>query len=206
MQTQGSSEYGPRPLTRREILDARRAKRSLAVPTRRSLLDEYRAKRRFNRKFIAALCVIALTGGGALFARETIAKPFTVHQQSMMPTLHDGDVILANTGAGMKRGDIIIAHAWTGDSLYIKRVIGIPGDNIEYRDGILWRNGVQTPERWESEDNYQITVPDGKLWVLGDNRRNSMDSRENGLLPIDEVIGVAYMRFLPFDRFALSIE
>jgi signal peptidase I len=106
----------------------------------------------------------------------------------------------------VQRNDIIVTRSWVGDAFYVKRVIGMPGDNIEYRDGVLWLNGVETPELWEGTDSYQVTVPDGKLWVLGDNRQNSSDSRENGLLERDNVVGVAYMRVLPFDRFTAPID
>jgi len=149
---------------------------------------------------------ILVAFGGTLILRETVAIPFTVEQQSMTPTLQDGDVVFVSGATTVQRNDIIVTRSWVGDAFYVKRVIGMPGDNIEYRDGVLWLNGVETPELWEGTDSYQVTVPDGKLWVLGDNRQNSSDSRENGLLERDNVVGVAYMRVLPFDRFTAPID
>ncbi|MGR5864734.1 signal peptidase I [Bacillus cereus] len=80
---------------------------------------------------------------------------------------------------------------------YIKRVIGKPGDTISYKNGVLYRNGnkIQEPylyEKMSEQENQTWRVPAGHLFVLGDNRNNSKDSRMIGYIPLDHILGVAH--------------
>ena len=190
-------------------------------------------------------------------AKGALAEPFYVPSASMEPTLLIGDALLASkfpygystaslpihvslpeTGrvlaATPKRGDVVVFR-WPGDrsQVWVKRVIGLPGDRIQVRGGVVWINGVATqvkpdgigaaeddsggsePARRYVEtlpdgvshpifklydngrlDNTdEVTVPDGHLFVMGDNRDNSADSRVPvrsggvGLLPMDNLVG-----------------
>ncbi|PYZ96450.1 signal peptidase I [Alteribacter lacisalsi] len=90
-------------------------------------------------------------------------------------------------------------HKW------IKRVIGEPGDRIEISNGIVYRNGEKQDEDYINENGIQadfpeVTVPEDALFVMGDNRNGSMDSRNVGPVPIDNVIGKVVLRYYPFDR------
>jgi signal peptidase I len=90
---------------------------------------------------------------------------------------------------------------------YIKRVIGLPGETVEGRDGIVYVNGQRVvepylPEEVETSTFDPVTVPEGSLWVMGDNRGNSQDSRRFGPIPSDTVVGRAVARIWPPGRAA----
>lgn len=146
----------------------------------------------------------------ALFIRHFLFTPIVVDGISMMPTLQDGDRLIANKIgyriSGLDRFDIIVFRA-TEEKDYIKRVIGLPGDHIEYRDDVLYINGEAHEEAYLDEYRSTVTdgpltsdfelealtgsatVPEGKYFVLGDNRRNSEDSRIIGFVAAEDVIG-----------------
>jgi len=89
-------------------------------------------------------------------------------------------------------------------NIWIKRVIGEAGDNIEFRDGDIIRNGEVLVEDYIKEEmnitNDFIVIPDHHVFVMGDNRNNSSDSRVIGPIPIENVVGKVIFRFYPFDR------
>lgn len=142
----------------------------------------------------------------------------------MMPTYEDGDKVIVNK-IGKKisefdRFDVIVFKAPEGKN-YIKRIIGIPGDHIEYKDDVLYINGETYDEPYldayksQLKDfgnlTYDFTleevagiheVPEGYFFVLGDNRRRSLDSREQsvGLVSMDKILGEVNVRYYPFDK------
>ncbi|NRD78105.1 signal peptidase I [Bacillus sp. BRMEA1] len=143
-------------------------------------------------------------------------SPATVLGASMEPTLKDHDHMIVSKIGEPKRFDIIVFHA-TKNEDYIKRVIGLPGDHIEYKNDILYINGKPYEEPYldkykkEKKDNGPLTysftlkdtavgsdvVPKGHLFVMGDNRRISKDSRVIGAIPIEKVIGTTNIVFYP---------
>ncbi|MBI1792961.1 MAG: signal peptidase I [Chloroflexi bacterium] len=130
---------------------------------------------------------------------------------SMLPTLQDGEFMLVNKLAyrtGLPtRGDIIVFRSTTTDNLdLVKRVIGLPGDKVEVRNGQLILNGQALSESYiNAAPNYsgQWQVPDGYLFVLGDNRNNSSDSHQWGFLPMQNIIGKAILIYWPPPEWAL---
>lgn len=148
--------------------------------------------------------------------RYFLFTPIVVEGYSMMPTLQDGDKMIVNKLSKPERFDIIVFHA-PEQKDYIKRVIGLPGDRIEYKNDVLYINGEPYEEPYLEEYKKQIvegpltedftlesipligqpTVPEGELFVLGDNRRSSKDSRHIGTIPIEDVIGDANIVFWP---------
>lgn len=159
--------------------------------------------------------------------RTFIFSPIVVDGSSMMPTYEDGDRVIVNKISkqisGIERFDVIIFEAPIGED-YIKRVIGLPGDHIAYVDDILYINGEALEEPYLEEykekirDNAPLTydfnlesltdykeIPEGYLFVLGDNRRKTADSRDPrvGLVPIEKVSGTAKIRFYPFDNLGI---
>ncbi|HEY0330659.1 MAG TPA: signal peptidase I [Rhodopseudomonas sp.] len=209
--------------------------------------------RRWSSQLVQLAAVVAVV----LLAKGAIAEPFYVPSASMEPTLLIGDALLASKfpygyssaslpihvpvpqtgrlfGATPSRGDVVVFR-WPGDraQVWVKRVIGLPGDRIQLREGQVWINGVAAsikadgigaaeddnggtePARRYVEtlpggvahpvfklfdngrlDNTpEITVPAGRLFVMGDNRDNSADSRVPvsqggvGLLPLDNLVG-----------------
>jgi signal peptidase I len=127
----------------------------------------------------------------------------------MEPTLHNGEYILVDKLTyrfrSPERGDVVVFVFPEDHSLdYIKRVIGIPGDHVVIKNKHVYVNGVALNEPYiAAEPTYapctycDVTVPKGQLFVMGDNRNNSSDSHEWGLLPRDNVIGRAWVSYWP---------
>lgn len=152
--------------------------------------------------------------------RHFIFAPTLVLGESMMPTLHNQDRMIISKIGEPERFDIVIFHA-TEEKDYIKRVIGLPGDRIEYKDDVLYINGKAYAEPYLQ--NYkkelkettvggpltedftlldkivQETVPEGTIFVMGDNRRNSIDSRHPslGAVSMDKIIGKTNVVYWP---------
>jgi signal peptidase I len=127
---------------------------------------------------------------------------------SMLPTLEDGEFILVNRlaykFAEPKRGEIIVFRSpVVPDEDLIKRVIGLPGDDVEIRDGSVLVNGTMLDEPYiASAPIYagKWQVVDGYLFVLGDNRNDSSDSHSWGLVPMPNVVGRSILIYWPFDQ------
>ena len=130
---------------------------------------------------------------------------------SMVPTLQNGEFVLVNRLAyhlgTPTRGDIIVFRSVTQPDLdLIKRVIGTPGDDVTIGDSRVIVNGVALIEPYinaEPRYNGHWSVPDGYLFVLGDNRNDSSDSHAWGLLPIGNVIGKAVLIYWPPTEWAM---
>ncbi|MCI8648444.1 MAG: signal peptidase I [Firmicutes bacterium] len=156
---------------------------------------------------------IAIVSAVVMAATLTI-KPTVVKANSMQPTLYANNYLLVNKQAYRfgeeKRGDIIVFQSELKDKkgkdkLLIKRIIGLPGDTIRIKDGAVFLNGERLTEDYimevETPGNLaDYTVPEGKLFVMGDNRRVSIDSRspEVGCIDEDTVMGKAFVRLYPF--------
>ena len=139
------------------------------------------------------------------FGINAVSARVRVDGFSMRPTLQDGEYILVNKLAYKlgtpQRGDIVV-FVFPVDPTedLIKRVIGLPGDTISVQDGVLSINGRPVDEPYISAPpayNGVWPVADGQLFVLGDNRNDSRDSHQWGLLPIENVIGRAVLIYWP---------
>ncbi len=128
---------------------------------------------------------------------------------SMAPRIASGEYVLINTVAYRvgrpERGDVVaFRHERSAPSVYLKRVIGLPGDRVQIRNGIVFVNGNRLREpyvRYPDGRSFKpLTVPDGELYVLGDNRANSDDSRFWGFVGEPEVIGKAIAGIWPLRR------
>jgi len=131
---------------------------------------------------------------------------------SMVPTLQDGEFVLVNRLAYRigphQRGDIIVFHHPSGQQQedLIKRIIGLPGDHIKVDGGNVYVNDIQLKEDYiAAAPSYsgEWNVPDGQLFVLGDNRNNSSDSHQWGFVPFDQVIGRAVVICCPLKELIL---
>ena len=139
----------------------------------------------------------------AIFIRRFVAEPIKVSGASMESTYHNGQFVLIEKVSYWfgtpKRGDVVVCHypdeyytssGREADSWCVKRVIGIPGDTLQTIDGVVYLNGEPLDEPYLNEGTYtygigsQITVPDGCVFVMGDNRFVSADSREINVGPI----------------------
>jgi signal peptidase I len=131
-----------------------------------------------------------------------------VENISMLPTLNPGELILVNKLAyrlgDPRHGDVVIFHAPNNPGEdYIKRIIGVPGDEVTVGNGEVIVNGIELTEPYISAaPNYNgsWTVPDGSLFVLGDNRNSSSDSHAWGFVPLDQVVGKALFVYWPLNK------
>ena len=155
-----------------------------------------------------------------------VVQTFRVEQQSMIDTLQPGQHLLIDKLTprfdDYSRGDIVVFHP-KGDrsqTPFIKRVIAVGGEHVELRDGAVWIDGVRLEEDGytyvdPATGEHQPTlatgntsawdVPEGSLFVLGDHRGGSTDSRRGsvGLVDTDDVIGRAWLSFFPLDSLGL---
>jgi len=152
-----------------------------------------------------------------------VAQPFRVEQRSMETTLLPEQYVLVDKltprWAPYERGDIVVfqppeSMGSASGAPFIKRVIGLPGDRVELEDGLVYVNGVVLdepylfvrrgePDPTEPSFNGPTSwrVPDGALFVMGDHRSASADSREFGPIETSTVLGRALLRYWPFDTF-----
>ena len=205
----------------------------------------------YAKSFFPVLLIVFLLRG-------FVVEPFRIPSGSMLPTLEIGDFILVNKfsyGVRLpilhtkvldvnepKRGDVVVFR-WPGDNetSYIKRLIGLPGDKIEYREKHLYINGIQVDSHYvggydgenDTNNDYLLfndtvntgdqssqkaafsrilkyksyrggvpeswVVPEGKYFMMGDNRDNSSDSREWGFLPEENIVGKAFFVWFHWD-------
>jgi len=205
----------------------------------------------YARSFFPILLIV-------LVLRSLIAEPFRIPSGSMKPTLLEGDFILVNkftyglrlpvTGTKFvkmgepKRGDILVFRYPKDTSIdFIKRVVGVPGDKISYKDKVLYLNGEAVVQEFtgkmtdisswgqtravnrykeklpnkshdifvqpgEGKNFEEITVPEGKYFVMGDNRDNSEDSRVWGFVAEELILGKAFYIWLSWDGVSKDIR
>lgn len=140
------------------------------------------------------------------FAIDAVVARVRVENISMQPTLKPGEFVLVHKLAyrfgEIHRGDIVVFH-YSPQEDYIKRVIGLPGDSIEIADGLVKVNGYALKEPYINAPpmyNGSWQVPEGKVFVLGDNRNQSSDSHTWGFVPIDNIVGKAFVVYWPLEE------
>ena len=160
--------------------------------------------------FIVAFIIV----GGVYFF---LGRPFTVSGASMYPTLHNGDRMVLSKVGDIHRFDVVILKAPDENVEYIKRVIGMPGDTVEMKSGVLYINGKKIDQPFINTealakqtvfmDDFTLEsltgeskVPEGKYFVLGDNRGVSKDSRMIGFIDRSAIEGKAVFTIWPFGR------
>jgi len=202
----------------------------------------------WSRSFFPVILIV-------LLIRSFVAEPFRIPSASMVPTLHVGDFILVNKFAyGFRlpvahtkivpvgepqRGDVVVFRFPEQPSVdFIKRIVGVPGDRIQYRDKVLYINGKRmdqqvlghyngpyVPDAVEAlehldkvehhilrvpgqgnlnfppQANQVVVVPEGRYFVMGDNRDNSNDSRYWGFVPEQNLVGKAFFIWMSWDMF-----
>lgn len=128
---------------------------------------------------------------------------------SMQPSFYQDDFVIVNklayTFGDFERGDVVVfPYPRNPEDDYIKRVIGLPGDHVVIEGGMVMVNGVLLNEPYIAEaprTDYEVFVPDGELFLMGDNRNSSSDSRVWGTLPLEDVIGKAVFVYWPTEAF-----
>ena len=177
-----------------------------------------RRRRSSTRNAIEWVAVVVGAIVVALLVKTFLVQAFRIPSESMDPTLIKGDRVLVNKLSyrlhDVNRGDVVVFER--PDSLpggpddpkdLIKRVIGLPGDTVYARDGTVFVNDKPLDEPYLPDGtttvnmDQPITVPDGEVWVMGDNRGNSQDSRVFGTIPESSIVGRAFLLMWPLNRF-----
>ena len=155
----------------------------------------------------------------ALLVKTFLFQAFRIPSESMVPTLLVGDRVLVNKVSyklhDVHRGDVVVFTrpekledpSGTEPEDLIKRVVAVGGDTVVARDGVLYVNNQPMTEPYVQQGagtfrlDEAVTVPEGQVFVMGDNRENSQDSRYFGPISTDTIIGRAFVRMFPFNRF-----
>lgn len=155
--------------------------------------------------FISLVIVLIVT---------SFIKPTIVNGDSMSPTFKNKDYLIVNRFSYFKsppkRGDIVVFKTDFIDTSsnknknLVKRVIALPGERIVIKNNLIFINNKILFEDYLHDINtpgeVDMTIPKGQIFVMGDNRKNSMDSREIGAIKIQNIIGKVSLRIYPFDK------
>lgn len=140
-----------------------------------------------------------------LIIKSNIVAPIRVNGKSMNNTLKDGDImvldIIGYRTSKLKRFDIVVVD--NGKDYLIKRVIGLPNEEIEYKDNKLYVNGKLIKNKYGkgTTNDFKVKVDKNSYFVLGDNREDSLDSRYYGAFNKKKIIGKTNFTVFPFNRF-----
>ncbi len=193
------------------------------------------APRARRRRWVRELLETAILAAAIFMLVRGAVQNFRVEGQSMDPSLAHGQYLLVNKAVyckwdlectgwnldavfpflsdldghifhGPQRGDVVVFRfPQDPDRDFIKRIVGVPGDTVEVRDGTVFINGRAAEENFILERpryNYgPAKVPEGQFFVLGDNRNNSYDSHVWGMLPEEYIIGKAWVSYWPLEEF-----
>lgn len=170
-----------------------------------------RAARPGSRGTVLELLLVMFLVFAFMFGvvRPFVAEVFRIPSESMSPTLQVDDNVLALKFAyrleAPERGDLALFEGPDGE-IAIKRVVGLPGDEVSVYDGVLRVNGQPRREPYVDYERIDSTffgpekVPAGHVFVMGDNRANSLDSRNFGPVPKEDLLGRVLLRVSPLDR------
>lgn len=172
---------------------------------------EKRTKSSPLRVVIEVIVIIVVAVGLATLVTNYVVQPYEIPSGSMEDTIQVGDRIFSEKisyfNGDPEQGDIVTFGDVTNPKrVLIKRVIATGGQTVDLRDGKVYVDGVALDEPYTegkpSEDlnsgiTYPYEVPEGYIWVMGDNRTNSADSRAFGAVPVDNVTGRAFFRYWP---------
>jgi signal peptidase I len=143
----------------------------------------------------AILCAVIF------FGLRAVAPTYAIEGESMSPTFHDGGRVILNGAYRFQtphRGDIVVFDPpYASSNPYIKRVIALPGERLSIHDGRVYINDVPLDERYlegvettcQRAPHCDLVIPDDYVYVLGDNRNNSSDSRYFGPIPTGNIVG-----------------
>lgn len=169
--------------------------------------------------FIETIKLMIIALAIVLPIRMFVVAPFIVDGDSMTPNYHNGEYLLVDEISYRfqqpQRGDVVVFHPPDTPSVfYIKRIIGLPGDTVELKNGKITISNAQTPEGYFlSESEYlsgdsaalaefsKGTLKENEYYVLGDNRNNSRDSRRIGPITNEHIKGKVILRVFPFKAF-----
>ncbi len=161
---------------------------------------------------LEALALVFVAFALALILKSYVAEAYEIKGRSMWPTFKSGErVIVLKAGYTVQRGDVVVfASTEDANKDLIKRVVGLPGDRIELRDGKVFVNGEPLEEAYVElpalSASPEETVPPEKYYVLGDNRPDSHDSRYFRSIPKGNLRGEVVLRWWPFEEFDFFVK
>lgn len=166
------------------------------------------------RSVIETVLLVAVAFVLAQLIRTYLVQPFVIPTGSMIPTIEEGDRVLADKltfrfSREPRKGDIVVFDDPTGEHpQLIKRVIAVGGQTVDLRNGVVFVDGKPLDEPYVHGQpsvpqvlTFPVTIPKGYVWLMGDNRQNSGDSRSFGPQPIKNVRGRAFWTYWPLGRF-----
>ena len=175
-----------------------------------------KSEKRQMREFFSLILYVAGVVLLSIVLNKFVIQKVEVDGPSMNTTLKTGQQLMVQKVSyhftDPKRGDIVVFQppGYEDDTLYIKRVIGVPGDRVQIIDGYIYLNGKKYDDpQWREEildpgiAEEEVTVGEGEYFVVGDNRNDSTDSREFGAVEKSRIMGEAVLRIWPLKKFGL---
>jgi signal peptidase I len=177
--------------------------------------------RSWRRALLWVLLALVIANLAVFAVERLLYTPFWVPTNSMWPTLMEDDRVLVDRNVALddvERGDLVVlavkdnldapadADASDKHTLLVKRVVALPGEAFEAHRGVLAIDATERiPEpyllgRRGNTEIAQVDIPDGRIYVLGDNRNHSIDSRQFGTVPDEAIVGKVVARVWPLDR------
>lgn len=182
-------------------------------------VDEEGTGDKLKNNLIELIEFVAIVFAILMAIRVFAAEPHRVDGSSMIPNFHTGDMIITNKLAArfsdFKRGEVVVLQdPMDATKVFIKRIIGLPGETLKLADGKIYikgqlldepylPSGLLTPGESFLKSGDEVVIPEGNYFLIGDNRSNSSDSREWGFLKKELIIGQALLRYWPINQAAI---
>lgn len=189
-------------------------KKNVRVPEKKESSDQRSeekqkvSRKQYLRELRKTILILAATFAGVLLLAWLVLPVFRITGDAMDPTLQEGNIVLSIKSRDLKEGDL--AAIRYSDKILVRRIIGLPGDRIEMDEsGTVRVNGEVVPEAYvsnpgtgQADIGFPLEVPEGKYFVLGDNRSVSIDSRSSaiGCIPEEMIAGKLVLRIFPLDE------
>ncbi|MFA6304270.1 MAG: signal peptidase I [Patescibacteria group bacterium] len=173
----------------------------------------------FKEYFFEIVKIIIFSLAIIVPVRMFVVQPFIVEGDSMLPNFHDGEYLIVDEISyrftAPVRGEVVIFHPpLSPKTYYIKRIMGLPNETVELKDGNIYIYNAQFPQGQLVDESAYLTndkvnetsrveLKDGQYFVMGDNRNNSLDSRRIGPITMKNIKGRALIRAFPFNKFTL---
>jgi signal peptidase I len=193
-------------------MDAMRKKKMLTAPTTQQLESEIkrvRYKRQYRSVMKSTIYMLITVAAVAILVATLWLPVLQIYGNSMSPTMENGDIVFSMKSPDFDQGDVIAFYY--NNKILVKRVIAGPADWVDItQEGSVYVNGVLLEESYIAEKAYGDTnielpyqVPDGKVFVMGDHRSTSVDSRNTavGCVAQEQVVGKIVFRVWPFEQF-----